>query len=62
MVTFGAKFVCFCKNDSVFNDWLLADPLKTPLNWRTRLQIAIGVAAALVSSKFMRLSSYKAHN
>ncbi|RVW33293.1 putative receptor-like protein kinase [Vitis vinifera] len=25
----------------------LNDPLKTPLNWRTRLQIAIGVAAAL---------------
>jgi hypothetical protein len=31
------------------SDWLVADPLKTPLNWRTRLQIAIGVAAALVS-------------
>ncbi|PKU81374.1 probable receptor-like protein kinase At1g49730 [Dendrobium catenatum] len=27
-------------------DWL-HDPLKTPLNWRTRLQIAIDVAAAL---------------
>ncbi|XP_043718795.1 probable receptor-like protein kinase At1g49730 isoform X1 [Telopea speciosissima] len=25
----------------------LADPLKTPLNWKTRLQIATGVAAAL---------------
>ncbi|KAF9665333.1 hypothetical protein SADUNF_Sadunf16G0111900 [Salix dunnii] len=25
----------------------LSDPLKTPLNWNTRLQIAIGVAAAL---------------
>ncbi|WCJ40127.1 Protein kinase superfamily protein [Euphorbia peplus] len=25
----------------------LNDPLKTPLNWKTRLQIAIGVAAAL---------------
>ncbi|KAL2536041.1 Protein kinase superfamily protein [Forsythia ovata] len=25
----------------------LSDPLKTPLNWRTRLQIAIGIAAAL---------------
>ncbi|XP_010247785.1 PREDICTED: probable receptor-like protein kinase At1g49730 [Nelumbo nucifera] len=25
----------------------LNDPLKTPLNWRTRLEIAIGVAAAL---------------
>ncbi|XP_059625059.1 probable receptor-like protein kinase At1g49730 [Cornus florida] len=25
----------------------LNDPLKTPLNWRTRLQIAVGVAAAL---------------
>ncbi|CAL5431610.1 unnamed protein product [Camellia sinensis] len=25
----------------------LNDPLKTPLNWRTRLQIVIGVAAAL---------------
>ncbi|PKA45789.1 putative receptor-like protein kinase [Apostasia shenzhenica] len=28
-------------------DWL-HDPLKTPLNWRTRLQIAVDVAAALV--------------
>ncbi|KAK3036574.1 hypothetical protein RJ639_031191, partial [Escallonia herrerae] len=27
----------------------LNDPLKSPLNWRTRLQIAIDVAAALVS-------------
>ncbi|KAJ4826800.1 hypothetical protein Tsubulata_016020 [Turnera subulata] len=27
----------------------LNDPLKTPLNWKTRLRIAIGVAAALVS-------------
>ncbi|KAJ9699600.1 hypothetical protein PVL29_008276 [Vitis rotundifolia] len=27
----------------------LNDPLKTPLNWRTRLQIAIGVAAALLA-------------
>nr|BAD94997.1 somatic embryogenesis receptor-like kinase - like protein [Arabidopsis thaliana]BAD95137.1 somatic embryogenesis receptor-like kinase - like protein [Arabidopsis thaliana] len=27
----------------------LNDPLKTPLNWKTRIQIAIGVAAALVS-------------
>ncbi|KAL7154157.1 hypothetical protein ABFS83_04G216600 [Erythranthe nasuta] len=25
----------------------LSDPLKTPLNWRTRLQIAIGIAAAV---------------
>ncbi|KAL3850256.1 hypothetical protein ACJIZ3_012138 [Penstemon smallii] len=25
----------------------LSDPLKTPLNWRTRLQIVIGIAAAL---------------
>ncbi|VFQ98978.1 unnamed protein product [Cuscuta campestris] len=25
----------------------LSDPLKSPLNWRTRLQIAIGIAAAL---------------
>ncbi|KAI5667043.1 hypothetical protein M9H77_16896 [Catharanthus roseus] len=25
----------------------LSDPLKTPLNWRTRLEIAVGVAAAL---------------
>ncbi|CAM8960627.1 unnamed protein product [Rhodiola kirilowii] len=25
----------------------LSDPFKTPLNWRTRLQIAVGVAAAL---------------
>ncbi|XP_072957475.1 probable receptor-like protein kinase At1g49730 isoform X3 [Typha angustifolia] len=27
----------------------LHDPLRTPLNWTTRLQIAIGVAAALLS-------------
>ncbi|CAI9105783.1 OLC1v1004797C1 [Oldenlandia corymbosa var. corymbosa] len=27
----------------------LSDPLKTPLNWRTRLQIAVGIAAALLS-------------
>lgn len=27
----------------------LADPLRTPLDWRTRLQIASGVVAALVS-------------
>ncbi|XP_059431188.1 probable receptor-like protein kinase At1g49730 [Corylus avellana] len=36
--------------DSIENGSLkehLSDPLKTPLNWRTRLQIAIGVAAAL---------------
>ena len=26
----------------------LADPLRTPLDWRTRLQVAIDVAAALV--------------
>ncbi|XP_022898877.1 probable receptor-like protein kinase At1g49730 isoform X2 [Olea europaea var. sylvestris] len=25
----------------------LSDPLKTPLNWRTRLQIVVGIAAAL---------------
>lgn len=33
-----------------YNVWMLTDPLKTPLNWRTRLQIANGVVAALVSS------------
>ncbi|KAL6511065.1 hypothetical protein OROGR_022189 [Orobanche gracilis] len=27
----------------------LSDPLRTPLNWRIRLQIAIGVAAAVIS-------------
>ncbi|PPE00450.1 hypothetical protein GOBAR_DD02546 [Gossypium barbadense] len=27
------------------------DPLRTPLNWKARLQIAVGVAAALVSRK-----------
>uniref|UniRef100_A0A1J3HX75 Putative receptor-like protein kinase n=1 Tax=Noccaea caerulescens TaxID=107243 RepID=A0A1J3HX75_NOCCA len=27
----------------------LNDPLKTPLNWKSRIKIAIGVAAALVS-------------
>lgn len=36
------------KIDSLY--WL-ADPLRTPLNWRTRLQIAIGVVAALVCEK-----------
>lgn len=35
---FTKRSVCF-----------LIDPLKTPLNWKTRIQIAIGVAAALVS-------------
>lgn len=30
------------------NFW--ADPLRTPLNWRTRLQVAIDVAAALVTT------------
>ncbi|KAI7994290.1 Kinesin-like protein KIN-5C [Camellia lanceoleosa] len=29
----------------------LNDPLKTPLNWRTRLQIVIGVAAALLGTR-----------
>lgn len=41
------RFLVF---DSIENGSLkehLNDPLKTPLNWRTRLQIAIGVAAAL---------------
>nr|XP_016507343.1 PREDICTED: probable receptor-like protein kinase At1g49730 [Nicotiana tabacum] len=28
----------------------LSDPLKTPLNWRIRLQIAVGIAAAVVCS------------
>ncbi|KAK5818534.1 hypothetical protein PVK06_023475 [Gossypium arboreum] len=31
----------------VFKHWLLTDPLRTPLNWKARLQIAVGVAAAL---------------
>lgn len=41
------RFLAFehMENGSL-RDWL-HDPLKTPLNWRTRLQIAIGVAAAL---------------
>jgi hypothetical protein len=28
--------------------FFLADPLRTPLDWRTRLQVAIDIAAALV--------------
>lgn len=46
----------YAKFGFVINNWFLADPLKTPLNWRTRLQIAIGVAAALVSCKVIILS------
>jgi serine/threonine protein kinase len=40
----------------------LSDPLKTPLNWRTRLHIAIGVASALVSCLFMILCYWMAHS
>ncbi|CAN8252530.1 unnamed protein product [Cochlearia groenlandica] len=46
-------FVCFFRLlvfDNIENGSLkehLNDPLKTPLNWKTRIQIAIGVAAAL---------------
>ena len=29
-----------------------ADPLRTPLDWRTRLQVAIDIAAALVSGNY----------
>lgn len=32
-----------------------ADPLKTPLNWRRRLQIAVDVAAALVCDWLIKL-------
>lgn len=39
------------------NFFLIADPLKTPLDWNTRLQIAIGVAAALVCYKGKALYS-----
>ena len=42
--------VFFC-----FKNWLLIDPLRTPLNWKARLQIAVGVAAALVSHKIICL-------
>lgn len=54
MVNFIAKSVClwpcFCRQTNLilFDCWFLTDPLRTPLNWRTRLQIAVGVVAALV--------------
>ena len=38
-----------------FKPWLWTDPLRTPLNWKARLQIAVGVAAALVSHKLICL-------
>ncbi|XP_028112402.1 probable receptor-like protein kinase At1g49730 isoform X5 [Camellia sinensis] len=44
----SARFLVF---EDIENGTLKAhlnDPLKTPLNWRTRLQIVIGVAAALL--------------
>ena len=58
MVTFRAKLVHVPKFGFVINNWLFADPLKTPLNWRVRLQIAIGVTAALVSCEVILLSVY----
>lgn len=42
-------FLCIGLINFGLNGILFADPLRTPLNWRTRLQIANGVAAALVS-------------
>ncbi|XP_057954333.1 probable receptor-like protein kinase At1g49730 isoform X3 [Malania oleifera] len=41
------RFLVFEKTENGSLKEHLSDPLKTPLNWRTRLQIAIGVAAAL---------------
>ncbi|XP_010685462.1 probable receptor-like protein kinase At1g49730 isoform X3 [Beta vulgaris subsp. vulgaris] len=38
----------------------LNDPLKTPLSWKTRVQIAIGVAAALLSNISCLCSEEKA--
>ncbi|XP_057954336.1 probable receptor-like protein kinase At1g49730 isoform X5 [Malania oleifera] len=43
------RFLVFEKTENGSLKEHLSDPLKTPLNWRTRLQIAIGVAAALLS-------------
>ncbi|KAK8953089.1 putative receptor-like protein kinase [Platanthera guangdongensis] len=55
------RFLAFehMENGSL-RDWL-HDPLKTPLNWRTRIQIAIGVAAAVVYSTGTLLLWLKAH-
>lgn len=41
------RFILFDYMENCSLKELLHDPLKTPLNWRTRLQIAIDVAAAL---------------
>lgn len=42
---------------SLLSKWLLADPLRTPLNWRTRRQIAVGVAAALVRCQVFKITA-----
>lgn len=48
--------IYFCFPTCMNTTFHFADPLKTPLDWRTRRQIAIGVAAALVS---VRVSNHK---
>ncbi|XP_048429370.1 probable receptor-like protein kinase At1g49730 isoform X3 [Pyrus x bretschneideri] len=43
-----SRILCTCASvQNLILSLLLADPIRTPLNWRTRLQIAIGVVAAL---------------
>ncbi|CAN1251786.1 Probable receptor-like protein kinase At1g49730 [Linum perenne] len=41
------RFVVFDEIENGSLKEYLDDPLRTPLNWKTRLQVAIGVAAAL---------------
>lgn len=44
-----SRILCMCASvQNLILSLLLADPIRTPLNWRTRLQIVIGVVAALV--------------
>lgn len=51
------SFLYVCHGSLNHNGSSVADPLKTPLNWRMRLQIAAGVAAALVSSLTLTILS-----
>ncbi|EPS65184.1 hypothetical protein M569_09594, partial [Genlisea aurea] len=41
------RFLVFEKMERGTLKEYLSDPLKTPLNWRTRVQIAVGIAAAV---------------